>query len=159
MDKGKLARILYKTATGETTAEGWHWEEYGAEYFELAEAVLKALEAEPIKTNIIGRTIRPPMYLGDSEEADAPKELMDCILSPEEANEAWVDAKLHDDIEKDICIHAVLVCNKQLKSPKLKAYIEAVKKAERERIIPLIIQYSRAEISIDTLLKKIKGGE
>ena len=34
-----------------------------------------------------------------------------------------------------------------------------IKKAERERIIPLIIQYSRAEISIDTLLKKIKGGE
>ena len=92
-----------------------------------------------------------------TKEADAPKELMDCILSPEEANEAWVDAKLHDDIEKDICIHAVLVCNKQLKSPKLKAYIEAVKKAERNKRVGQIYIKAGATVTNDKERKELQS--
>ena len=102
MDKGKLARILYKTATGETTAEGWHWEEYGAEYFELAEAVLKALEA------------------------DVPTSLMGCLLSDEEMIKVISKELGYEEDSIDLVGIEKEVAKAQLQ--KVAPYIEAVKR-------------------------------
>ena len=65
--------------------------------------------------------------------------LEECLLSEDQIDIAWIGTKFHSDIEKDIRIHARIVCNEQLHSPKLAAYInqqkEDAKKEERNLIM------------------------
>ena len=60
--------------------------------------------------------------------SETPKELMDCILSPEEISEA-VRKGIHET-DADIARYSA---EAQLQSSKHKAYIEAKVQAERER--------------------------
>ena len=144
--KETIAKALYEHHIDmwDAVKSTFSWEFLGFEerklYISRAEAVIKALEAELIKTNIIGRTIRPPMYLGDSEEAEAPKELMDCLLSEKELDDVQNEWMSRDDEES----WSLAVIKAQLHSPKLAAYIqqkvEQARQEERERIFKRINQ-------------------
>ena len=112
--------------------------------------------------------------LGGSDEAEPPKELEECLLSPAEIRHlVYITIK-----DFDVAVRKG--CEKQLASPKLKAYIEAqVDKAlsinhwdteattfeagrntgkdeERERIFDLIKKYLAHMITLQELEDKIQ---
>jgi len=60
---------------------------------------------------------------------------MDCLLSEEEINNAWVSETFSSDLYIDIVGHACNVCKAQLQSPKLKAYIDGLVQAEKALIM------------------------
>jgi len=151
--KETIAKALYYNFHNWTTS----WEQQDIHiklpFYGEAEAVIKALEAEPIKTNIIGRTIRPPMYLGDSEEAEAPKELMKLWLSDndivkvtdEVCKEYKVKWEVLESFEiggKALNLFVMDIYEALMKAQlaKVAPYIEAQVKAERERILSGIVE-------------------
>jgi len=66
------------------------------------------------------------------------KELMNCILSEDEINEAWKSNIFVSGPYKDIVSHVSNVLEAQLQSSKLKAYIDGKVQAEREKAKEII---------------------
>jgi len=105
---------------------------------ELAEALYNFKEAQGISE--IAATIESwlladvptPTMIYDTRyseiplnKPEPPKELMDCILSEDEINEAWKSNIFVSDPYKDIVSHVNNVLEAQLQSSKLKAYIDS----------------------------------
>ena len=68
--------------------------------------------------------------------SEAPKELMDCILSEDEINEAWKSNIFVSDPYKDIVSHVNNVLEAQLKAvaPYIEAQIELAVQRDREEM-------------------------
>ena len=134
--KETIAKALYYNFHNWTTS----WEQQDIHiklpFYGEAEAVIKALEADSETTEMCSRTNRPcytamtGFECGYRKEADVPKELEECLLSEDERYNKIIETFGDGDISSKELTR--VIAKAQL--AKVAPYIEAVKKAERERI-------------------------